>query len=817
MEIDYLHTSMLGRIVSLPEVDSDRIVPNANNVPGVTSSVNGGHVTYTYDPDVVEASGATWIETRIQAPAGAARLEGRSEFGSSTGGIVWDGYATIQLELTHWETGEMLTGTNTDRLSLIWYDENEEIVEESGTFSYTRVNEKVNQPWMYYIQQDVENGLIPNAVPWKPAKITKDNVLIGYETDDRLVDSPYFETTVDPETAHVHISLKEDLDITVSMAQEISWCYVTYEVQPPAGAVSVTMDRYTRNRYFGRLDGAYQQHTESLLREEPIMLEQSGPIYRGNGMFERLNTPIKDVVLYKMGLETKEDRGGTYLFCWFDADGNPIEINYIAETADYFILEPDTTTCKSEAEIRHPVKGPVFIDNKNTGWKLRSEYHVQEGTDAYIVELYMVDKHGKVVHDFGGESFVFYLPYREHEDFSRYDFRLMHYEGGDLSEGRNVNVTKTENGLRFEVDSLSPFVVSWSGEDGEGEGGTSFLLETDNPYQKAYVEYALREPTPLLQEAARLMSAEDIRLKLEQTMMELLPGANQIEYFEMVPIVWLSEQEWWEIEDPDEFTEDGLWVFLPFEQYGIAADAEEYCFLHMLGWDRSDDPSEWAGTVEVLDCRLEDDGAWLFFESMSPIAVGWVNSQESDMVLLDTTSSADNLFVFAQSNLNEPTAAMAANGIRTPADIQEKLLGTLNFTGMQALTLLELTPMRGGDDGWETVEPDEFPEEGLWVFLPFESFGIDPNAGAYQFAHMLSCDRPEDPAWKAGMVEMLRYRLADGGAWLFFESMSPVAVAWGDAAPDAPPSTGDTTPLGLLVGLMTLSGLLLLSRKKWAR
>lgn len=821
MEIDYRHTSMLGRLVELPVVDSDRIVPNANNVPGVKVTIDGGHVTYTCDPDVVEASGMEWIETHIKAPAGAARLGALSEFGSTTGSMVVDGYANVGVQLTDWMTGELLTGTNTERLSLIWYDDQDRIVEESGTFKLTRVNEKVNEHWMYYVQQDVENGVIPNAVPWKPAKITKDNVLIGYERDQVLVDSPYFETTVDADTAHVHISLKKDLDITVSMAQEISWCDVTYEVQPPAGAVAMTCDRYTRNNYYGRRSGMYEQHTESLLREEPIPLEQSGPIYHSNGMFRRLNTPIKDVVLYSMGLETKEDRGGTYLFCWFDKDGKPIEISYIAETADHFILEPHTTTCKSESEIAGPVKGPVFIDDQNTGWKLRSEYHVQEGSNAYIVELYLEDENGQPVHDFGGKSFVFYLPYREHEDFDQYDFYLMHYEDGDLSEGRNVNVTKTENGIRFEVDSLSPFVVSWGEEEGGGEGGDSFLLKTDNPYQKAFVEWELREPTPMLQEAAQLMTAEDIRNKLEQAMIEKLPDVNQIEFFEMVPILQLNEQEWWEIEDPDEFTDDGLWVFLPFEQYGIATDADKYCFLHMLGWDRSDDPSEWAGTIEVLDCRMEEDGAWLFFESMSPIAIGWSGGQaggdEDDPILLDTSKSPEGLFVFAEVGVADPTAAMQANGVKDQEDIVKKLLQKLKaeLPGVEYAAAMELTLMRAGEDGWETVEPDEFPEDGLWTFIPLADFGIDPDAGAYRFVHMLSYDRPDDPAWKAGMIETLDYRLANDGVWLFFESMSPVAIGWqyeavseGEPpveAPAEPPKTGDSMPLGWLYVLLAAS------------
>lgn len=619
-EIEFEHTSPLGRKIVLPKLDASLIKTNIENLPGVHVTLTDGALTYAYDPDLLGSSQKQSILTRIKAPVGAFAMRGYYEYGGYLWCSIDDGYATVYTDVYDFSNDEIYTGTHTAHMSIVWYDENDQILEESGVFSITRTNEKQNQPWMYYVQQDIQNGVIQTNVPWKPAKLTQADVVIGYETDERLVASPYWQKTIDPETAHVHISLKEDAEITIEAAQTMAQCSIHYFIQPPAGAVSCSWTRHTRNHYFGRQTNAYIDEVERLLRKERLPVETGIPILRANGMFKRLNTQIKDVVLYSMGLETAEDRGAAYMFCWFDQNGNPIEINYIAETAERLLLEPETKTYVREDDIKHPVKGPVFIDNKNTGWKLRAEYYVQEGSNAYMVELHMEDKHGNPVYDFGDEKLVFYLPYREHEDLSNHDFYLMHYEGGNLNNGLPVQVTKTENGLRFEVDNLSPFVVSWEDEVGESVE-VDDILETVSINSDIEVarSWTLWEPTSGIREASPLYnSPEALDTALRVFLKSEMPHADSMVTFELFPVKF--DDDHFRIISPEEFPENGLDVYIPFTD-GIPAGADQYLAAHMLAYDTAE---KWAGSIEKpLIKQITTEGMWIHLNSTSPVGIAW--------------------------------------------------------------------------------------------------------------------------------------------------------------------------------------------------
>lgn len=592
MEINFEHTSMAGRRVSIFKLDKDLIQPNTNRVPGVTSDVNDGEVVYTFDSTQIDLSTQSYISTALEAPEGAKRLRLCDEYGGWMECDVINGAAEFAASLDDWQTGDFITGITTFRKTVLWMDENNRVMKEGGIFAYTLINEKSNMPWMYYVEQDIENGVIENAIPWKAAKISDANVLIGYEEDDRLHDVFYFDKQIDPETAHVHISLKDDLDVTVSMAQEMSWCNVTYELDPPEGACYVSTNRNTRNNFYGRKPDAYEDQLNRLLRANRMALEPGLPVQKINSMFRRLNTPIENVSLFSTWLETEPDFGGAYLFCWFDANGNPMEINYIAETADRILLEPDSMTVSSEAEIKHPVKGPVFIDGKNTGWKLRSEYHVQEGSHAYIVELYLEDKHGNIIHDFGSDSMVFYLPYREHDDFGKYDFYLMHYEGGNFGDGRPVTVTPTKNGIRFEVSSLSPFVVSWETDAVLHEEP---LFLTEWLWEMGYTPELVEEE--MLGELSEVMPEFD---GMKLFCAELLMDGEEVD------------------PDPDKL------YYLSYPE-GTSAQSCTFEVFHMTDWGPD------AGRIERLACFPDENGIGCRFDSLSPVLIAWKNLSPAEI------------------------------------------------------------------------------------------------------------------------------------------------------------------------------------------
>jgi len=627
MEIEFEHTSMLGRKVEQLVYDHTLLQTNTTGVEGVNvdPASSAKELIYTFDSSKIDLDqdAKRYIHTRLPAPSEkAVKLVTRGEFGNPTESAVENGYATFEFDLK--EPGPnrtVRTGIWTERRSVLWVDEDGKVVEESGVLSITFINSATKLPWMAYISQYENGDEKTKDLDWNPVVFNQHNILFGYENDDKLIDVDYFKATLG-DYGHVHIGLKDNLDVTLRAAQELSWCGIDYLIDPPDGAVSYTRTRNTRNNFYGKRQDAYDNVLRSLMSEDPIPLwSDKEPVFDGCPIFEPLNTPIEDVQIFSTIPETKPDFAGSYFYCWFDKDDKPISISYFIETADRIVLEPKTESYLTEVDVKHPVKGPVFIDGKNTKWKLRAEYHVQSGYNAYIVELYIEDQHGNPVDlkkELGaGEKIVFYLPYREHDDFSKYNFFLTHYEGGDLNNGVPVQVTPTDKGIRFEVDNLSPFVVSWDDASLPPAMSTqlpNFIVETEQ----------LREPTEALIDAG-FPTDEAIDEAVSAQLAGALPARGFMDVIEFVPKVRIEDGTWIEIENPDEMPDDGLYCEFAYPE-GTSAATHDFVFFHMLGAD-SDEGK--VGDIVPVPFEEKADCILLHMRSFSPVGYGYVETPVS--------------------------------------------------------------------------------------------------------------------------------------------------------------------------------------------
>lgn len=94
--------------------------------------------------------------------------------------------------------------------------------------------------------------------------------------------------------------------------------------------------------------------------------------------------------------------------------------------------------------------------------------------------------------------------------------------------------------------------------------------------------------------------------------------------------------------------------------------------------------------------------------------------------------------------------------------------------------------IRNADNEWIPVDPNDFPEDGVEVLLPYPE-GTD-SSYTFVIIHMITSGE------HAGKIEVLNYRAEADGLRVHFTSMSPVCVAYQAGASSAVTITvGDTT------------------------
>lgn len=167
-------------------------------------------------------------------------------------------------------------------------------------------------------------------------------------------------------------------------------------------------------------------------------------------------------------------QGYVRLIDWYDEEGNIVERQYL-----YFLMEQAdfTVNTKAVAEVNETPSQPTLRDDtaSETGWELACQKNPQEGTNAFYVELKVVDANGEETREIkehfekNGSKAEIFLPFFDYginpEDAKngRLKFTLTHYKDGIDKAGTEIKYRLDESGtgIWFSTDSFSPFTVKW--------------------------------------------------------------------------------------------------------------------------------------------------------------------------------------------------------------------------------------------------------------------------------------------------------------------------------------------------------------------
>lgn len=166
--------------------------------------------------------------------------------------------------------------------------------------------------------------------------------------------------------------------------------------------------------------------------------------------------------------------GDVTVVYWYENEDDeiPMQIDYVVMIHEDLSKIVRTPCVEEEQEIidaGRPVN-QITVVGKNSyaqNLLLTVEIDLQEGDNAYHCEIHQEDADGNPAPIPNGENLIFYMPYPEGTSMENL-FQVRHY-ADDYSGYRNEEVICTPYGVRFEVDHLSPFVVSW-GDDAGDEG-----------------------------------------------------------------------------------------------------------------------------------------------------------------------------------------------------------------------------------------------------------------------------------------------------------------------------------------------------------
>ncbi len=206
-------------------------------------------------------------------------------------------------------------------------------------------------------------------------------------------------------------------------------------------------------------------------------------------------------------------------------------------------------------------------------------------------------------------------------------------------------------------------------------------------------------------------------------------------------------------------------------------------------------------------------------------AAGETTIDWEDLIIPILESPKEDTLAVLKEQLEEVPEGLPEE-IETVDDVWEALAETLitKFENDEELLeklmaddVFDLTLQQYVEGEWIDVSPENFPEEGVEVLLPYP-YGTNKDSHEFFILHMICHGE------NSGKVEILPYEAKDNGLLVRFSSFSPVMIAYAEAdAPEAPvpspstgttpttvPATGDDRPIALYVALLVLSGTALL-------
>ena len=318
---------------------------------------------------------------------------------------------------------------------------------------------------------------------WDPVDYSETNtgrIEIGVEKNGEYQEvslSDIENAGVNLEWNNGHFNITYDKDVDIEIAKEL-----IAEITPPANAVY-----YIDNGCGGMGNSVGDIITAEEQNDLLNVKRENGEFIRyGNG-----NVPCINLSWFELG--SIEDLGIDFWYTsnsgyiqievidWFDKDYNLIKREYIYVTYGEYVNE-------EEAEATPGVEEKVTVPTPiGQGWKLTTNHFPQVSRYEEVTSYYFQLEGDENTPD--GEK-VIYLPYSFIDESLTYEKalemklkpKIHHYtdDYGELVEGKPLKGELTEYGIRFVVESFSPFVLDWS-ESGNsaviGENGYATLGE----------------------------------------------------------------------------------------------------------------------------------------------------------------------------------------------------------------------------------------------------------------------------------------------------------------------------------------------------
>lgn len=460
--------------ITVPKANVARPVPvgngqlkfNTNKASHIEESYdeNAGLLKYAItDMDAVKAESASKVlkvNTEVSAPDGYDTLTIVDSNGQSPDILP----ATISVPYA--DNGEL--ATNEYPFKLIWKDSKDSAKELTQILNI-RITVK-NATWMdeYWtpVSED-QLAFIPNI-----ADITNNGMPLTLEKGKG--DSS--------KVTRIHAEFNKDL--TLQNVLDLNQSYV--EIKAPNGKNIVG---YRQNNSGGNDPEGYVEYNNYTASSQDNIIKAAELNNSTTAQFKFVPfssfvTPEGITVYYA------PKQGYVRLIDWYDEGGKIVERQYL-----YFLMEQADFTVNTEtvAEVNETPSQPTLKDGtaSEKEWALVCQKNPQEGTNAFYVELKVVDKNGeeseviKQHFEKNGSKAEIFLPFFDYginpEDAKngRLKFTLTHYKDGIDKAGTEIKYRLDESGtgIWFSTDSFSPFTVKWEtvsgGEKPSGSGSGS--------------------------------------------------------------------------------------------------------------------------------------------------------------------------------------------------------------------------------------------------------------------------------------------------------------------------------------------------------
>ena len=442
---EYLRVDVTSRTqplrADISMVEAGRIIPDTG--VGISSATDVGQVDYTLRPFSEEYKR---IVTRIKAPRGASAWKNANIYEDGTPESI--------------ENGEIRITCRLNRNCSVAQTHNIQWLDAAGkTIMYETI-------YITAAEDDVQPVPVYSSgeYGWQP--VDSERLTIKNECP-ALISTPYRT-----QTGEIHLTQNGRISEALPKSAQIY-----FSVMPPAGASYVRFNQFGGDRIYG-LDKDGMEMQDEYTREYGDVIKASEgkplqvmtlPAFSRNSMTERNGAELSWI---KSSGMPGRFSGDVVMLYWYRDDPTvpnsagqmpePIKKEYFCVTSEPFVQTFRGKVYHDAPDGITVIKVPILVINEGTKAELSLVIKVypQYGFNAQHYELSLEDSHG-VLYELQNDAEL-YLPYPENgsmEDDRVYTLR--HYvEDGD-EEYIYEKLEKTPIGLRAQVSSFSPFVLSW--------------------------------------------------------------------------------------------------------------------------------------------------------------------------------------------------------------------------------------------------------------------------------------------------------------------------------------------------------------------